>query len=120
MDSLEQFSQKDLFPKKLSPQDWHRVPASRTSWAGDKGEVNIPSFMGTLFCGFIPAFLSFQKPFMLIDFAHKEHQLVAITNKAVIPVKTGIQKILKDQIPWAPPRIGSGGRINSINVFVMG
>ena len=35
---------------------------------------------------------------MLIDFAHKEHPLLKIINKAVIPVQTGIQKVLKSQL----------------------
>jgi hypothetical protein len=61
---------------------------------------------------------------MLFDFAHKEHPLVAITNKAVIPRPminlTGreIQKILKDQIPWAPVFTGATNQFKKMS-FVM-
>jgi len=43
---------------------------------------------------------------MLIEFAPREHPFVAITPKNVIPVETGIQKVLKEQIPWAPAFAG--------------
>ncbi len=57
---------------------------------------------------------------MVIDFAHKEHPLVAMTDKAVIPVtipmalerETGIQKPLKDEISWAPAFAGATNQFN--------
>ena len=57
---------------------------------------------------------------MLIDFDHKEHPLLKIINKAVIPVQTGIQKVLKSQLFWAPAFAGATNQYNKCFFYELG
>jgi hypothetical protein len=49
---------------------------------------------------------------MPIDFAHKKNLLLKITDKAVIPVETGIQKVSKSQFLWTPALAGVTNQFN--------
>jgi hypothetical protein len=49
---------------------------------------------------------------MFIDFAHEEDAVLKITDKAVIPVETGIQKVLKSQFLWTLAFAGVTNQLN--------